>query len=271
MALGRWLIRFSKGLGPGLVSGVSNDDPSAIGTFSQTGAHFGYTQLWLALYSFPLMATVQEMCARIGIVTGEGLASVIGRHYPRWILYGSATLLLFANLINIGADLGAMAAVIGLLAGWPFGFWLLVISLVAVGLEVFVPYSAYARVLKYLGLSFLAYLLTAFIVPQDWNLALKSTLVPTLRLDPEYLMNAIAVLGTRISPYLFFWQPSQEVEEKIDRGETTLEERRHRAGDAREAHRCCRRHVGGQPGDLVYRSHHRLHPGAPRNHRYRHD
>ena len=208
--LQRWL----RVLGPGIITGAADDDPSGIGTYSQAGAAFGTGQLWLALYMLPFLIGVQEMCGRIGIVTGNGIATLIRKHYSRPILLATVTLLLIANTINIGADLGAMAATIQLLIpGFPFLVLLLVISFVILALEVFVPYRRYAVVLKVLTLSLLAYVITGFIVgPRGWAL-IRATLVPSIQLTPAFLALVVGVLGTTISPYLFFWQCSEEVEE----------------------------------------------------------
>lgn len=210
----RLSVLFKK-LGPGFITGASDDDPSGIATYSQTGARFGYTQLWTALFSFPLMAAVQEIVGRIGLVTGRGLSAIIKEHYSKKVLYGTVTLLLIANTVNIGADLGAMAAAAQLLLGLPFVVWLLVITLFTAFLEIFISYKAYARFLKYLTFSLFAYIITAFVVHQDWGVAIFSTLVPRVIFSQEYLFNIVAILGTTISPYLFFWQASEEVEEEI--------------------------------------------------------
>ena len=202
-------------IGPGFITGAADDDPSGIGAYSQTGAQFGYSQLWTALFSFPFMTAVQEMCGRIGLVTGDGLSGVIRKHYARPVLYGAVILLLIANTINIGADLGAMASSMQLLLGLPFLFWLLAITILTLVLEIFVSYPRYSKFLKYLTLSLLAYVITVFIVKQDWKLVIWSTLVPTIIWSRKYLLNIVAILGTTISPYLFFWQTDEEVEEEI--------------------------------------------------------
>lgn len=203
-------------LGPGFITGASDDDPSGIATYSQTGAQFGYSQLWTALFSFPFMTIVQEMCGRIGMVTGKGLSGVVRKHYPRPVLYFSVTLLLFANTVNIGADLGAMASAGQLLIGVPFIFWLLPITLLTLVLEVFVSYKVYAKFLKYLTFSLFAYVIAAFVVKQDWPQVIKSTALPAFTPNKDYLLNIIAILGTTISPYLFFWQTGEEVEEEVE-------------------------------------------------------
>ncbi len=202
--------------GPGFITGASDDDPSGIGTYSQTGAQFGYNQLWTAPFSFPFMAVIQEMCGRIGIVTGKGIAVIARDNYTKTVLYAAVTLLLIANTINIGADLGAMAAAAGLLVGIPFVVLLLLFTVVTLALEIFVPYPAYAKFLKYLTLSLFAYIIAAFIIKQDWAKITFSTIVPSISFDKNYLLNVVAILGTTISPYLFFWQADEEVEEEIE-------------------------------------------------------
>lgn len=209
------IIKFFKGLGPGFITGASDDDPSGIGTYSQTGAQFGYNQLWASPFSFPFMTVIQEMCGRIGLVTGRGLSGVIKVHYARPVLYGAVLLLFVANTINIGANLGAMASSMQLIINLPFVFLLLAITVVTIFLEIYVPYPAYARILKYLTLSLFAYIITFFIIKQDWRQIALSTLIPQITFSREYLLNIVALLGTTISPYLFFWQADQEVEEEI--------------------------------------------------------
>jgi NRAMP (natural resistance-associated macrophage protein)-like metal ion transporter len=213
-------------LGPGLITGASDDDPSGIGTYSQTGAQFGYTQLWTALFTFPLMTAIQEICARIALQTGGGLADAIRKYYPKPVLYFCVTLLFIANTINLGADLGAMAASAQLLLGIPYLVWLIAITLLSVVLEIFVDYKRYARVLRYLTLSLFAYCFVPVVSPQNWGQALRDTIIPTIRFDKDYLLNLVAILGTTISPYLFFWQASQEIEEQIDEGRTTVGSRK---------------------------------------------
>ncbi|GAC1456484.1 MAG: divalent metal cation transporter [Ktedonobacterales bacterium] len=210
--IGRWLRVF----GPGLITGAADDDPSGIATYSQTGASFGFGQLWLALYMLPLMIAVQEMCGRIGLVSGQGIAGVVRRRYRREVLLGAVALVVAANTINVGADLGAMAAATQLLVP-DAPAWLLVILFAAgvLALEVFVPYRQYARVLKVLTLSLAAYVVTGFIIAPDWGLVLRATFLPNIQLNVTFLLLVVAVLGTTISPYLFFWQASEEVEEEI--------------------------------------------------------
>lgn len=205
-----------KVLGPGFITGASDDDPSGIGTYAQTGAMFGYNQLWTALFSLPFMTVVQEMCGRIGMVTGTGLAGVLKIHYTRKVLYIAVGILFIANTINIGADLGAMAASAQLILGIPFWIWLLIITATTILLEVFVSYPAYARLLKYLTLSLFAYIVTVFVIKQDWMHILSRTIIPSFTFHKDYLLNIVALLGTTISPYLFFWQADEEVEEEIE-------------------------------------------------------
>jgi NRAMP (natural resistance-associated macrophage protein)-like metal ion transporter len=216
------LKKYWRVLGPGFVTGAADDDPSGIATYSQTGAQFGYGQLWLALFTFPFMTLIQEMCGRIGAVTGQGLAGVIGRHYSKPVLYGAVSLLLVANTINIGANLGAMASSARLLYGLPFGAWLLIITALTLILQVFVSYRTYARYLKWLALTLLAYVVTAFVVQQDWAAILAATVIPTIVFSKAFLLNIVAILGTTISPYLFFWQASEEVEEAIAHRRLTI-------------------------------------------------
>jgi NRAMP (natural resistance-associated macrophage protein)-like metal ion transporter len=208
--LGRWL----RILGPGLITGAADDDPSGIGTYSQAGAAFGTGLLWMALYMLPLMIAVQEMCGRIGIVTGQGIASIVKAHYSRQALRLSVTLLLFANIINIGADLGAMAASTRLLLpAVPFYPLLIAFAIGMILVEVYVPYEAYARVLRILALALLAYIVTGIALHPQWGPLIAATLIPQIQLTPAYMALVVAMLGTTISPYLFFWQASEEVEE----------------------------------------------------------
>lgn len=220
--------QFWHGLGPGLTTGASDDDPSGIGTYSQTGAQYGNQLLWLTPLTFPLMAVVQEMCARIGLVTGMGLAANIKKYFPRWVLYLVALLLLLANSFNIGANLGAMAKSTQLLAPW-LPFWFLIIAFVVISLflQIFISYRRYARYLKYLALILLSYILTAFVIKDfPWQEVLRSTVMPSITLSKTQIILICGILGTTISPYLFFWETSQEVEEKIADGKTTIAARR---------------------------------------------
>ncbi len=210
--------RFLRILGPGLITGAADDDPSGIGTYSQTGAAYGPLLLWTALYLLPLMIFIQEMCGRIGLVTRQGLAGVVRRHYSRRLLIGAVLLLFIANTINVGADLGAMTAALRLLIPWaPSAPLLILIALGVLALEVFVPYRFYAQALKFLALSLLAYVITGIIIGGDWRALLLDTLIPHIEFTPAYLTLLVALIGTTISPYLFFWQASEEVEEEDGR------------------------------------------------------
>jgi len=206
-------------MGPGLITGASDDDPSGIATYSQVGAQFGYGLGWSLLLSYPLMAAIQEISARIGRVTGVGIAGNLRRHYPRSLLNGIVALLVLANVINIGADLGAMGEALKLLIGGPALAYVVGFTVLSIGLEVFVRYSRYVSVLKYLTLSLLAYVATVFVVGVPWLQVLHDIVLPPLSLDKGYVLAVVAVLGTTISPYLFFWQAEEEVEEEQERPE----------------------------------------------------
>lgn len=217
------LKKFLKLFGPGFITGASDDDPSGIGTYAQTGAKFGFHQTWTVIFAFPFMVAVQEMCGRIGLVTGKGLAAVVRSHYGKPVLYSAVLLLTIANVINIGADLGAMAASAQLVFGIPFYLWLGIITVVTLLLVVLFPYRSYVHFLKWLAISLFAYLFTALIVKPDWWAVIGAALSPTIIYSKEFLMNIVAVLGTTISPYLFFWQTSEEVEEKIMHNKITAD------------------------------------------------
>ena len=191
-------------IGPGVITGAADDDPSGIATYAQTGAIFGYGQLWLVWFICPFMIVIQQMCGRIGMVTGKGLASIILENYSRRVLYITVSLLVIANTINIGADLAAMASSAQMLLGLPFIFWVVLITMFIITLEVFIPYIAYSRILKYLALTLLSYVLAALVVRLDWGVVFHATLVPHLEFSANYLLNIVAILGTTISPYLFF-------------------------------------------------------------------
>jgi NRAMP (natural resistance-associated macrophage protein)-like metal ion transporter len=214
-------------LGPGLTTGAADDDPSGIATYSQVGAAYGLQLIWLSLFTYPFMAIVQEMCARIGLVSGQGLAANIRHHYSRVALYTAAGLLFFANMLNIAADLGAMSAASRLLLP-NVGFELLVIlfALVSLALQIFTSYARYAKYMKYLTLALLSYIVVAFSAGLNWADVLHHTFIPSLTFSKDQIFLICAVLGTTISPYLFFWQTSQEVEESILKGETSVETRR---------------------------------------------
>jgi NRAMP (natural resistance-associated macrophage protein)-like metal ion transporter len=206
--------RFWRVLGPGLVTGASDDDPSGIGTYSQVGAQFGFGMLWTMLFSFPLMVAVQLICAHIGRVTGQGIAGNLRCHYSGRVLFPIVALLLIANTINIAADLGAMGAALQLLIGGPALAYTVLFAVVSLLLQVFIPYSRYMTKLRWLSLALLAYVATAFSLQIPWRAVLSSTVLPTLSLRPEYITAVVAIFGTTISPYLFFWQASQEVEDQ---------------------------------------------------------
>ena len=205
--------RLLKSLGPGLVTGAADDDPSGIATYSQVGAQFGYGLAWTMLFSFPLMAVIQAIAARIGCVTGYGIAHNLRRHYSAWLLRAVVLLLLIANVINLGADLGAMGAALGLLIGGPEHLYTVLFGMVCILLETFMSYPRYAAVLKWATLSLFAYVAVVFAANVPWGTALTSTLLPHFAFDAPHAMALVAVLGTTISPYLFFWQAAQEVEE----------------------------------------------------------
>ncbi len=204
-------------LGPGLTTGAADDDPSGIATYSQTGAQFGYGQLWTALYMLPFMMAVQEACARIGMVKGKGIAAVVKEHYSRKVLYAVVGLVVMANTINIGADIGAMASALQLLIPIPFAVLTLLFTATMLILEIFTNYKIYSKILKWLAVSLLAYPITVFIVHQPWLTVLKATVVPHFELNFAFLFIITGVLGTTISPYMFFWQASQEVEEEKEK------------------------------------------------------
>jgi NRAMP (natural resistance-associated macrophage protein)-like metal ion transporter len=217
--------RFFSNLGPGLITGAADDDPSGIATYSITGALFGYTPLWTAVFSFPLMAAVQMMCARLGMVTGLGLAGVIRVRYPRWILWSACALLLIANIFNIAADLGGMADVTGLLTGVRSLYWTPLYALLLVSLLFWTSYRLIARIFKWLTLALFAYIAAAFLAHPDWPAVLRATLIPRVQWSGAYWATLVGILGTTISPYLFFWQAAQEVEEDIALGKATVQQR----------------------------------------------
>ncbi len=214
-------------LGPGLTTGAADDDPSGIATYSQAGAQYGFQFLWLAVLTFPLMSLVQEMCARIGLATGKGLAANIRQHFPKPILYTCTLLLFIANTFNIGADLGAMAQAMQLvLPGIPFAIFVIGFALVSIGLQIFTPYAQYAKYLKWLALVLLSYIVSALLIDLNWHELAIHAVIPTITFSKDQILLVCAILGTTISPYLFFWQTSQEVEERILQGKTTIKQRR---------------------------------------------
>lgn len=207
--------RFLRILGPGIVTGAADDDPSGIATYSQAGAQFGLAMPWVMLVTYPLMTAVQEACARIGAVTGKGLAAVIRENYPKWILYPVVVLVVLANVLNIGSDIGAMAASTQLIMPVPFPVLAVGFSILMILLEVFISYKTYVKMLKWLALALMSYFITAFMVNVPWLEALKATVTPQVRFTPEFLFILVGILGTTISPYLFFWQTSEVVEDEI--------------------------------------------------------
>jgi NRAMP (natural resistance-associated macrophage protein)-like metal ion transporter len=208
-------------LGPGLITGASDDDPSGIATYSQVGAQFGYGLAWTMLFSLPFMIAIQEISGRIGCVTGHGIASNLRRNYASWIVRSVVTLLLIANTINIGADLGAMGAALKLLLGGNMHFYTIAFGVACVAAEIYITYERYSSVLKWLTLSLFAYVAVVFAVHVPWKLALLATFVPHIKLNAASATALVAVLGTTISPYLFFWQSALEVEERKRRDKST--------------------------------------------------
>ncbi len=209
-------------LGPGLITGAADDDPAGIATYSQVGAQFGYGLAWTMLFSLPLMVVIQEVSARIGAVSGRGIAENLRRHYPAWLVRGVVGLLLVANVINLGADLGAMGDAARLLLGGNARLYTVGFGIACILAEVFISYAAYARVLKWLTLALFAYVAVVFTAHVPWERAVLATLVPHLVFDGPHAMALVAVLGTTISPYLFFWQSSLEVEDRLRRGARPL-------------------------------------------------
>jgi len=210
-------------LGPGLTTGAADDDPSGIATYSQVGAQYGFQLLWLSIFCYPLAAVIQEICARIGLATGRGLATNIRLHFPKRILYGCTILLFAANAFNIGADLGAMAKGVQLLRpGMDFSLLVIGFAALSVLLQIYLPYAKYAHFLKWLALVLLAYVASAIMAHLPWGTVLQKAVTPSIHWSKDQLLLICAILGTTISPYLFFWQTSQEVEDEILNGKTTL-------------------------------------------------
>jgi NRAMP (natural resistance-associated macrophage protein)-like metal ion transporter len=208
------VAQFLRGLGPGLITGASDDDPSGIGTYSQAGAQLGYGIGWTMLLTFPLMAAIQEISARIGRTTGHGIAGILRRHYPNWLLYPIVALLFAANTINIGADLGAMADAVKLLIGGVSAVYVLALGALCVLVTVFMDYARYVAAMKWLTLSLFAYLVALFATEVDWSQALVGVLLPQVTWNGAFFTTLVAILGTTISPYLFFWQAAQEAEDQ---------------------------------------------------------
>jgi NRAMP (natural resistance-associated macrophage protein)-like metal ion transporter len=218
--------RFFGELGPGLITGAADDDPSGIATYSVAGAAFGFTQLWTVFFSIPLMIAVQLMCARLGLVAGEGLAAAIRRRYPRWVLWGACALLAISNTVNIGADLGGMAAAMEMMTGARPVIWLPVFAALIVGLLIWSSYRHIARVFKWLTLVLFAYVAAAILAHPHWSEVARATFLPHIELSTNYLATFVAILGTTISPYLFFWQAAQEVEVERAQGRRSIRARR---------------------------------------------
>ncbi len=210
-------VSYLKTLGPGLITGASDDDPSGVITYSYVGSTFGLSLSWLAVYLLPMMTAIQETVARIGIVTEKGLAGAIGKHYGRKLLYPLIMLLVIANTINIGADIGAMVSAFQLLVPINFYIGAVILTLFMILLEVFMKYHRYAKVLKWLTISLFAYIITGFIIRPDWFEVARNIAIPTIHLNTAFLAAMVAVMGTTITPYLFFWQASEEVEEERDK------------------------------------------------------
>ncbi len=220
------IARFLKVFGPGLITGASDDDPSGIGTYAVAGASFGFKTLWMALITFPMMSAIQFMCAKIGMVSGRGLAGVLKAHYPRWLLYLAVLALVIANSINAGADIGAIAAGINLLFPVSPRILILPIALCVIALPIWGSYRLIANVFKWLSLALLAYVFSAFFSKPDVSEILRGTFIPFFSWNKNFLALAVGILGTTISPYMFFWQSNQEVEEKISAGRRTLLQRK---------------------------------------------
>jgi len=212
-------------LGPGLITGASDDDPSGIGTYTTAGASLGFAMLWTAILTLPMMAAVQFICAKIGMVSGMGLAGALRKHYPSWLVYSAISLLLIANTITAGVDIGAIAAAINLLIPIPAIVLVVPIAVGIVALQIWGSYSIIVRTFKWLTLTLFAYIVAAFLAKPHWGEVLKATFVPTLRFDNQYMTTLLAILGTTITPYMFFWQATQEVEEELQMGRTTLAQR----------------------------------------------
>ncbi|MEQ1472787.1 MAG: divalent metal cation transporter [Candidatus Acidiferrum sp.] len=222
-------------MGPGLITGAADDDPSEISTYSVAGAGFGCAKLCIALLTFPLMAAVQLMCARLGLVTGRGLAAAVRIHYPRWVLWGACSILVVANVINIGADLGGMAEATQLITGIPPFIWIPFYAMGIIALLFWTSYKLIARIFKCMTLVLFAYVLASFYAHVDWRHALAVTFVPHLEWSRGFLAVLMAILGTTISPYLFFWQAAEEVEEERASGRALAQRKGARAEDLKSA------------------------------------
>lgn len=220
------LKRFFKLLGPGLITGAADDDPSGIGTYSTAGASLGFTTLWTAIITLPLMAVVQYICGKIGMVSGRGLAGVLRHYYSRKLLYPAVTGLFIANTINAGTDIGAIAAAINIFLPVPIMVMVIPVALMIVALQILGSYRLISKIFKWLTLTLFTYIAAAFLARPHWGEVLRATFIPPLRFDNQYLTTLVAILGTTISPYLFFWQASEEVEEEVNMGRSRLAERK---------------------------------------------
>jgi len=219
--------KYFKEVGPGIITGAADDDPSGIATYSQTGAQYGSKLLWLSVWTFPLMAMVQEMCARIALVTGRGLASNIKKVFSKKVLYAITILLFLANTFNIGADIGAMAKSAQLIyPALDFNFLIVAIGLTILALEIILPYKKYVKYLKWFVLSLLAYVATALIIDMNWRDLVFHTFIPHISFNKNEIILIAGILGTTVSPYLFFWQTSEEIEEEILEGKTSIKQRK---------------------------------------------
>ncbi len=213
-------------LGPGFITGAADDDPSGIGTYSVAGASLGLAVLWTALLTFPFMAAVQNICSRLGQCSGMGLAGILKEHYPRWVLYPAVALVVVANVVNVGADLGAIADAAGIVIGAPVPWLVIPIAAALLAMQIFAKYRFIERVFKYLTIALLAYVIDAVLIRPPLAETLRATIVPTISADHQYIATLVAILGTTISPYLFFWQTSQEVEEEKSAGRKSRSKRR---------------------------------------------
>ena len=219
------ITRLFARLGPGLITGASDDDPSGIGTYSQAGAALGFATLWTAIVTLPLMVVVQHICAKIGMVSGRGLAGVLQRYYPRWLLYPTVIGLVIANTINAGADISAISAAINMFVPIPISVMVVPIAVAIVVLQIWGSYRLIVKIFKWLSLSLFAYVIAAFLAKPDWYAVATATFIPPIRLSSEYITTIVAILGTTISPYLFFWEAREEDEDEKSEGRTKLTQR----------------------------------------------
>jgi len=217
---------FLNRLGPGLITGASDDDPSGIGTYTQAGAALGFATLWTAIVTLPLMIVVQHICAKIGMCSGRGLAGVLRRYYSKWLLFPTVIGLVIANTINAGADIAAISAAINIFVPIPISVMVIPIALAIVALQVWGSYHLIVRVFKWLTISLFAYVIAAFLAKPDWSAVFRATIVPQISLTSQYITTIVAILGTTISPYLFFWEASEEVEEEKSEGRIKLSDRK---------------------------------------------